>query len=166
MIPRLSVAFLVIALLVLAGLQYQWIGQITVAERQRLEASLRQSSERFAEDFSEEIRYVATTFELRDGMPNDAVPLIVRYHEWTQVAPYPHLLRSLYLVRLTGQSGPELLHVNFDSENLEPAPSMPQLADLTESLTRDSQPGQFGAPFRRTPRVNGMVAVLIPLGRP
>ena len=37
MVLRLSVAVSLVALLALAGLQYQWIGQIEVAERQRLE---------------------------------------------------------------------------------------------------------------------------------
>ena len=59
MILRLSVGVSLVALLVLAGLQYHWIGQIAVAERQRLERNIAQSSEEFAEDFFDELRSLA-----------------------------------------------------------------------------------------------------------
>ena len=44
MVLRLSVALSLVALLVLAGLQYHWIGQIAVAERQRLERGVEESA--------------------------------------------------------------------------------------------------------------------------
>src|SRR5947208_1305071 len=105
MLSRLSVVFLLVALPVLATLQYQWIGQISVAERQRLEEGVRDSSARFAEDFSEEIRRLFLTFELRDGLPADSKPILSRYEQWMLGAPYPHLLRALYLVRPDNAAG-------------------------------------------------------------
>jgi len=65
MISRVSIVLLVIALLTLAGLQYHWIGQISEAERQRLEASVKDSSTRFAGDFTGEIRSMSTTLDFR-----------------------------------------------------------------------------------------------------
>jgi len=78
MIPRVSIALLVIALLALAGLQYHWIGEISVAERQRLEDSVRESSNRFAGDFGSEIRSLTTALDFRGGEP-DASAIASRY---------------------------------------------------------------------------------------
>ena len=41
---RLPVAFLVVVLALLAGLQYHWIGQITDAERDRLNRTMREAA--------------------------------------------------------------------------------------------------------------------------
>ena len=49
----IPVGFLVVALGVLALLQYRWIGEISQAERQRLQNAVRDSSDRFARDFAE-----------------------------------------------------------------------------------------------------------------
>lgn len=50
---RLWPFVLLVLLAVLAGLQYRWAGQISAAERERLERSLGASSRRFAQDVSE-----------------------------------------------------------------------------------------------------------------
>jgi hypothetical protein len=62
---RLSVALSLVALLALAGLQYHWIGQIAVAERQRLQRGVAEASGDLAEDFSSELRQLAGIFEPR-----------------------------------------------------------------------------------------------------
>src|SRR5438552_2736812 len=98
MVSRLWLVFLLVALAVLAGLQYKWVGQISVDERHRLEGALGESSARFAQDLAEEIRPLARAFELREGSPQGAAPILSRYEQWTATAPYAHLLRTLYFV--------------------------------------------------------------------
>ncbi len=51
-VPRAIVVAALLLLPLLATLQYRWIGQVSQAEREHLEADLRSSSMRFAEDFS------------------------------------------------------------------------------------------------------------------
>ena len=99
MLLRLSVAVSLVALLVLAGLQYQWIGQIALAERQRLERSVAESSEEFAEDFSDEVRGISMMLEPRPGFPSDPESIAMRYREWAATATYPTLLKNLYLAQ-------------------------------------------------------------------
>ena len=100
MVLRLSVALSLVALLILAGLQYHWIGQIAIAERQRLERRVEEASLDFAEDFSNELRQLAGIFEPRfSPVPPDPVSIATRYHYWVISAAYPNLLKALYIVR-------------------------------------------------------------------
>ena len=64
------VGLLLILLPTLAVLQYRWIGEVSAAERERLESSLRVASERFAIDLDTELSRLGTTFQIRDGFPS------------------------------------------------------------------------------------------------
>ncbi|MGI8638514.1 MAG: hypothetical protein ACR2MG_00955, partial [Pyrinomonadaceae bacterium] len=58
---------LVISLLgllcLLATLQYQWLGQISQSERERLERNLQTDTQRFAEDFNREMQTAYFNFQ-------------------------------------------------------------------------------------------------------
>jgi hypothetical protein len=104
MVLRLSVGLSVLALLVLGGLQYHWIGQIAVAERQRLERNVAESSREFADDFFAELRNFGNALEPRFGpMSSDPSLIAARYHEWMLNAPYPNLVSALYIIRTPGE---------------------------------------------------------------
>jgi signal transduction histidine kinase len=98
MVLRMSVIVSLIALLVLAGLQYQWIGQIAEAERQRLQRNVIESAEEFAEDFSNEVRGLTLMLEPSPQFPSDPDSIGMRYREWAVTSPYPSLLKNLYFV--------------------------------------------------------------------
>ena len=51
----LLVGLLLILLPTLAILQYRWIGEVSAAERERMESGLRAASDRFASDFDGEL---------------------------------------------------------------------------------------------------------------
>ena len=100
MVLRLSVALSFVALLVLAALQYHWIGQIAVAERQRLERSVALSSRELADDFVSEFRNLGNVLEPRfSPVSFDSWVVAARYQDWLASAAYPDLVRNLYLVR-------------------------------------------------------------------
>jgi signal transduction histidine kinase len=84
----------------LGFLQYRWIGEVSVAARERLQGSLRASLMRLSQDFDDEIR--SASFAL---MPAGAGPLDrqveTRFRQWQASARHPGLLRS---VVLTGPS--------------------------------------------------------------
>jgi hypothetical protein len=104
MVLRLSVALSFVALLVLAALQYHWIGQIAVAERQRLERSVAQSSRELADDFAAEFRNLGNVLEPRfSPVSFDSSVVGARYQDWLASAAYPDLVRNLYLVRSTDE---------------------------------------------------------------
>ena len=60
-------AALVVLVATLATLQYHWLGQVSEAERDRLQTSLRQSAKDMADDFDRELlRFVHDTAERLD----------------------------------------------------------------------------------------------------
>src|SRR5262245_29961684 len=109
MVLRLSVGLSFVALLVLAGLQYHWIDQIAVSERQRLERGVAEASADLAEDFLTELRNLTGVLEPRfSPVAPDPVSIATRYHYWAASAAYPNLLKSLYILR----SPTDVLHLD------------------------------------------------------
>ena len=138
MISRVSIALLVVALLTLAGFQYHWIGQISAAERQRLEQSVRESSNRFSGDFSSDIRALATAMDIRAGGEPSVSSIAVRVHSWAETAPFPDLLKTLYLVRPAPSGDVNLLQVIIPDESLKFAEWPAGWGSIHEYLRRDT----------------------------
>lgn len=154
MISRVSIALLVIALLALAGLQYNWIGQISVAERERLEASVRDSSNRFAADVSAETRSLINAFDIRGSREPDISTISFRYRNWMENTAYPGLVETLYFVR--SQAGDATLsRVDVENETLVPIAWPSNLSGLRPVFRHESN-----APERRGPINNRLVPLL------
>jgi len=123
--PKLSVVLvglLLILLPALAILQYRWIGEVSVAERDRLQSSLRETSRRFASDFDAELARISTAFQIRDGFPESGEGLVQRYHSWSESATYPQLIRSICLIRTAQDTGSEFYRLDLRTAKLEPSP--------------------------------------------
>jgi signal transduction histidine kinase len=105
MTRRLPIGLIVPAALVvlvgaLASLQYRWLGQVSEAERERLQTSLRQRAEEFADEFDREVlhMYVALQADTQAGQEADNEVFARRYDAWRSSAKYAEMLRALYLV--------------------------------------------------------------------
>jgi len=136
MVLRFSVAVSLVALLALAGLQYQWIGQIAVAERQRLERSVAESSEDFAEDFSDEVRGLSMVLDPRPALPSDPESIAMRYKEWVETAAYPSLVKNVYLT----QPPSGLLRLDRSTGIFESATWPAHLSGVAEFVSRQNGP--------------------------
>jgi signal transduction histidine kinase len=103
----LSWLILIMALIgllgLLAALQYSWLGQVGVADRERRVRALQSSAERFGEDFDRELARAFVVFQLDSeaALRGDAGDLAARYVNWQSIAPYPQLVGEIYFV--TGQ---------------------------------------------------------------
>jgi signal transduction histidine kinase len=131
MLLRLSLALSMVALLVLAGLQFYWIGQITVAERQRLERDAAESAQRFAEDLTSEFRSLIGVLEPRPGALLDPDSVATRYSLWVGDAAYPGLLKSLYIARYPT----EVLELDPTTEVFVPSTWPSRLSQMAEFVT-------------------------------
>lgn len=151
MVLRLSVALSVVALLVLAGLQYHWIDQIAVAERVRLEHGVAEASNDMAEDFTGELRNLTGILEPRfSPVTPDPVSIATRYHYWAAGSSYPNLLKSLYILR-----GPsEVLRLDRTAEEFVPE-TLPGSLSLSVTSGR-GWPRGF---------LEGRDLIMMPLGR-
>jgi signal transduction histidine kinase len=168
MISRVSIVLLVIALLTLAGLQYHWIGQISEAERQRLEASVKDSSTRFAGDFTGEIRSMSTSLDFRGYEPAPAA-IAARYRSWAETSGYPDLVRTLFVVRSAPTGDARLFQINLQEESLQLIEWPSRLAPLRTYFQREpagAERRNISNGPRSLPWLDGSSAVLIPLTRP
>ena len=119
---RLPLSFILVGglcllLPVLAFLQYQWIGQISESERERLEEGLDASTRRFVDDIVGEFSSIALSFQTQP--PTETFPLedqLARnLNRWNRTAPYPSIIKSVYVS--TPDADGELNLLRFDPES-------------------------------------------------
>lgn len=98
---RLSWVFvgvLVLLLSILGVLQYRWIGEVSVAERQRLRTSLQASLQRLSQDFNSELNsaiagLIPYPAQFDEYERLDAYAAI--YQQWKSASPHTKLFRRL-----------------------------------------------------------------------
>lgn len=88
------------AMLVLAVLQYRWIGQVSEADRDRLQQNLRMALSRFTQEFDEELERMVQGVQgaAPGGTPADVRPLAERVALWRSLALHPQLLKGAWLL--------------------------------------------------------------------
>jgi hypothetical protein len=157
--PWLKVLAGCLALLlpVLAILQYRWIGEVSAAERQRLDTSLRVGASRFADDFGAELTRLFDAFILRNGFPTTATPLVARYNGWAETAAYPHIVKGIYTLKVFPDRTPEYYAIDMHSGVMGPA-NLPR--DLRQ--VRNAPPTPAGSPSK-FPSIKGKFIMGIPI---
>jgi signal transduction histidine kinase len=131
------VGLLLILLPILAVLQYRWIGEVSAAERDRLESSLRIASERFAIDFDAEFVRLANAFQIRDGFPQSAAAIANRYQAWSEANSYMRLIKAIYLLRIKPDNTLEYYRVDWNARELQSTP----LPQALENIRDRFRPG-------------------------
>jgi signal transduction histidine kinase len=99
-----------------AFLQYTWLAQIAIAEKDRLEKRLKIDAERFAEDFNKELQTTWYAFRFNE---NWRETFAERFENWTQNTKYPQLIKQ---VTVFTKDSPTLLF-NQKSRRFEPTES-------------------------------------------
>ena len=94
-------AALLFLLCTLAVLQHRWIDQLAEAQRQGAKASLSAALSNVESDFDIEITRAFVAFQV----PFANLDYSERYKEWLQHAPYPNLIRGVYITEV-GQKDP------------------------------------------------------------
>jgi len=101
--PRLpviaAVAGLLVALVLLATLQYRWVGQVGEAERVRLQAGAHTRAEQLAQDFDREVtRAFAMLLVDEDMLGTDGGErYAVRFERWASRSEHPGLVAAVYV---------------------------------------------------------------------
>lgn len=94
----LVVAGLLLLLPLLAWFQYRWLGEVSQAERERMQANLRTSAEKLCADFDRELTNIYVQFQ-SPSLPNSdqlALNFASRYHRWVASAPASKLVSNVY----------------------------------------------------------------------
>ena len=110
MLPALLLALLVI----LAWLQYRWTGEISVAEQDRLEASLQSSVRRFSAELDDEAGLLFRAFRIEPAEELEPA-LRQRWEDYQDDARYRQLIQAIYLYNLDGRGLSKLEGAGFAS---------------------------------------------------
>jgi signal transduction histidine kinase len=147
---RLPMFVLAAALLgliaVLATLQYRWLGQVSTAERERMQANLAARATGFATDFDREIARAYLTFQL-DPLESDAnvaTHVSARFDRWLGTSRYPRLIRDVYIAARVDGDEATVQRFNPSTKFLEPAGWPPELQPIRQTLAPtppDPRPG-------------------------
>ncbi len=121
----------------LATLQYRWVGQISSAERDRLQKRLQTDTERFADDFNNEIRKVYFNFQIdADAWREKGGPEFnQRFAYWKERSAYPALPSDFYFIGLNG----ERLAYDPKTETFAAAADLPEeVSKLADSMSGET----------------------------
>ncbi|HEY3130995.1 MAG TPA: HAMP domain-containing sensor histidine kinase [Acidobacteriota bacterium] len=156
----LMVGGLLALLAVLAVLQYRWTGEVSEAELQRMQASLRERISRFTQDFDSELSRAFSNFNIQMepvGQQNLAHPqewveaqFSQRYYQWIMTASYPRLVSDLFLIAADESGHGRLLRFDRETSRLNPADWPAEFGGLRARLEERfhrPEPG-VGPPFR------------------
>ena len=140
-VPMFAIAGALLGLiLLLATLQYQWLGQISGAERERMTANLNTRAAAFSQDFDRELTRAYLLFQLDplQGDQSAAGGIVTRYDRWQATARYPRMIKDVFLVpapdadRATGA----LQRLNSSARLLEPVEWPAALAEVRAQIAK------------------------------
>jgi signal transduction histidine kinase len=100
----LVTGILLVLLPALAVLQYRWVGQVSNAERERMQHNLRNAASQFRDAFDMEIGRALGNLQVgpvtaRDGASEQYAD---RYDAWVDTAEHPRLVSDIFLVDAVG----------------------------------------------------------------
>ena len=100
--PAVTILVGVVMLLVpaLAYMQYEWLGQLSTAERERMQRTLRTAAAQFATEFDSELSRTLVSLQVDGQTIRDQnwSAYTLRYSAWANGASEPRLVRDLWLV--------------------------------------------------------------------
>lgn len=98
--PLFLAGVLASLLLLLASLQWRWLGQISADERDRMQTGLRTQVRHFTQEFDRELTRAYFWLQADRG-PMPTVPAadsVEHFERWYSTAPHPELVRSIHVV--------------------------------------------------------------------
>lgn len=129
-------------IVLLATLQYRWLGQISNAERDRMKASLGTMTSEFAQEFDAEIARAYLLFQVEPPEPgeNPAARIAARYERWQATSRYPRMIKELYFVEVKPDGPAKLQRFQPATRFLEPAEWPAALAARARQLVAPPDP--------------------------
>jgi signal transduction histidine kinase len=167
-LPLAIPVILVILLAILASLQYVWSGEVSAMERHRMKFTQLSAGASFSDDFDREVARAFLFFHPGPvpGEAGDArlARVVRQYDRWMAEAPYPRLVRDVFLIHPAADGGSGL-EVLWPAEHRFVTCSWPpELASLRGRLEEPPPAhgghGGFGMGLAVAPEVPGL---MIPL---
>jgi len=145
-----AIVAMVVVVFVLALLQYQWTGEISRTEQERLKAALATSVRNFSQEFSYDFQRMCEALEIDpEASPSEFETLLLRqYSAWTKTTTHPDLIANLYIWRTDGPRGPYLELMDLQSGHFQQVAWPAQLESLRGFLAQQAQKFTFVMPDR------------------
>lgn len=142
-------AALLVLLPALAVLQYRWVGQVSAAERDRMERNLRVGAYQFRQTFDGELGR-ATLLQVGAGTVRDGAfeRYADRYEAWLNTAVHPRMIANVYVVDSDG-AALRFRRWNPDTRTFDAAawpPVIEKFHSQFEQERREFETGRDGRP--------------------
>jgi signal transduction histidine kinase len=131
----------------LGVIQYRWIGEVSLAEHDRLRSSLQASLQRVSEDFDAELRSAWSALSIESSTADEAGrerELALRYVQWRTTSRYSGLVRRL-AIAVRGEDSLALQELDLAKGTFAPAQWPPEWTPLRDRLIARA----FGDPSTR-----------------
>lgn len=155
----LLMAALIALVPLLAVLQFRWLGEVSRAERERMQASLKTAVASFSRDFDGELTraYLAFQMDRKTLRGRDWQDYAKRYDQWFLSSAYSQLIAGVFLVEPDETRQPRLARFNRAATQFEPAEWPSQLETLRKRFE-----GEFkGERDHTRPFVQAVVDTLV-----
>src|SRR5687768_11077026 len=101
-VSAVSILVVLVMLLVpaLAWMQYRWLGQLSEAERERMQRTLRTAAAQFATEFDTELSRTLVSLQVDGAAIRDQnwTAYAERYSRWVNSSAEPRIVRDVWLV--------------------------------------------------------------------
>jgi signal transduction histidine kinase len=156
---------LLILLPTLAVLQYQWVGQLSTAARERLQRNVRIAAAQFREAFDGELTRAVLSLQVGPQTVREGVSerYSDRYNTWLNTAGHPQIVSNVLVV--DGDRGQlRLRRWNPDIDALEATEWQPPLDKWRPQLEQEFRDFNAGLAFGRRAALRGEDSlILVPL---
>lgn len=126
----LLIAGLVTLLVLIGGLQYRWLNQISVSDGEKAHRRVQEQADRFAMDFNREIQnsYFNFQTDAATWKAKDWTAFNERFDFWKEKTTYPGLITDFYFF----ETKPDAMPVRFDRDSraFVPAELPSELAEI------------------------------------
>ena len=105
----------------MAWLQYRWVGQVSEAERERMQRTLRTAAAQFATAFDSELARVVVGLQVEGAVVRDGnwPSYAERYTTWTERTSDPRLVREVLLVDAVPDEASRRRHRAAEARDVE-----------------------------------------------
>ncbi len=162
--PLALAGLLLVLVALLALVQYDLIGAVSQAERQRLRASVDASAQRFADDLDRELARVFAAFAAEPDGAALEERLLARRARWLEQAADPGLVGDVLLAERDATGVLTLRRLNAAAGRFDPTPWPDELASLRARFEGAAPPRHAGAgrPGPGLPALGRALAVVVP----
>jgi len=133
-VSLMVVILLAAVLVVMAVYQYNILGELSDAVRERMQANLRNATYSVAREFDRELGHIYQTFQVESGEEGTpAEQIAMQYASWANETPLPELISNIYWVTHDEREGLALSKLNTSGELV----GLEEWPDKLEYLERD-----------------------------